>query len=96
MIATSPWHLSTMAIPDRSGCEVRIDGAWRRVPLSEAHAHHRAAEKRCPTCHGRVRTQGLYSGDGGVAMTHQRAHDGCPRIPKHYSGAPKPHPEALD
>ena len=85
-----------MTTPDRSGCEVRIDGAWRLVPLTEAHAHHRAAEKRCPLCHGRVRTQGLYSGDGGVAMMHRRAHDGCPRIPKHYSGTPKRHPEALD
>lgn len=85
-----------MAIPDRTGCEVRIDGAWRLVPLAEAHARYRAAEKRCPECHGRARTQGLYSGDGGVAMMHQNAHDGCPRIPKHYAGTPKPHPKALD
>ena len=85
-----------MAIPDRTGCEVRIDDAWQLVPLAEAHAHHRDALKRCPTCHGRVRTQGLYSGDGGVATMHHNAHDGCPRIPKHYAGPPKRHPKALE
>lgn len=85
-----------MAIPDKTGCEVRIDGAWQLMPLAEVHARHRASEKRCPECHGRARTQGSYSGQGGVAMMHQRVHDGCPRIPKHYTGTPKRHPEALD
>ncbi len=86
----------TMAISDKNGCEVRIEGTWQLVPLTEAHAHHRAAEKRCPTCHGRVRTQGLYSGQGGVAMMHHNAHDGCPRIPKRYADTPRPHPQPLD
>ncbi|XYD12707.1 hypothetical protein R1A27_34785 (plasmid) [Methylobacterium sp. NMS12] len=85
-----------MTTPDKTGCEVRIDGAWRLVPLTEAHANYRAAEKRCSICHGRVRTQGLYSGLGGVAMIHHNAHDGCSRIPKRYAGTPKPHPKAID
>lgn len=85
-----------MAMPDEIGCEVRIGGVWRLVPLAEAHAHHRAAEKRCPACHGRVRTQGAYSGQYSVAMTHQRAHDGCPRISKHYAGTARRHPQAVD
>lgn len=65
-----------MAVPEKHGCEVRIDGAWQHVPLIEVHARYRAAEKRCPECHGRVRTQGTYSGLQGVVMTHQRVHDG--------------------
>lgn len=85
-----------MATCDKANCEVRIDGAWRLVPLAEVHARYRAAEKRCPECHGRVRTQGSYSGHGGVAMTHQRAHDGCPRMLRQYAGTPKRHPESLD
>jgi hypothetical protein len=85
-----------MAMPDTAECEVRIDGTWRLMLLAEAHARCRAAEKRCPVCHGRVRTQGAYSGQGRVAMTHQRVHDGCPRIPKHYAGTLKLHPQILD
>ena len=85
-----------MAISDKNRCEVRIDGTWRLVPLAEAHAHHRSAEKRCPACHGRVRTQGTYSAQGTAVMTHQRAHDGCPRMPRQYAGTPKRHPQALD
>lgn len=86
----------TMAISDKTGCEVRIDGVWQLVPLIEVHAGYRSAEKRCPECHGRVRTQGIYSGQQGVVMTHQRVHDGCPRMPKHYAGSPRRHPEILD
>ncbi|MCJ2132513.1 hypothetical protein MKK69_00240 [Methylobacterium sp. J-026] len=85
-----------MATLDKNSCEVRIDGAWQLVPLAEAHARHRSAEKRCPVCHGQVRTQGSYSAQGTIAMTHQRVHDGCPRIPRSYAGMPKRHPQALD
>lgn len=85
-----------MATPDETGCEVRIDGVWRLLPLAVVHARYRAAEKRCPECHGPVRTQGSYSGQGGVAMAHQRMHDGCRRIPKRYAGTPMRHPEAVD
>jgi hypothetical protein len=85
-----------MATIDKATCEVRIDGVWRLVPLVEAHTHHRAADKRCPVCHGRIHTQGSYSAQGTVAMAHQRVHDGCPRIPKRYAGTLKRHPQALD
>ncbi|MCJ2065873.1 hypothetical protein MKK63_24660 [Methylobacterium sp. J-088] len=85
-----------MAISDKATCEVRIDGAWRLVPLTEAHAQHRSAEKRCPACHGRVNTQGSYAAQGTVAMAHRRLHDGCPRIPRSFTGKLTPHPQALD
>ncbi|QGY03566.1 hypothetical protein MMSR116_17985 [Methylobacterium mesophilicum SR1.6/6] len=85
-----------MATYNKTGCEVRINGAWQPVSLTEAHTQHRAAEKRCPSCHGRVHTQGSYSAQGTVAMTHRRAHDGCPRIPKLYAGTSKPHPQVVD
>lgn len=85
-----------MATSSKATCEVRIDGAWRLVPLVEAHARYRAAEKRCPVCHGKVRTQGTYSEQGTVAMAHQRVHDGCPRLPRLYAGTKKPHPQAVD
>jgi hypothetical protein len=85
-----------MTTPNKATCEVKIDGAWRLMPLVEAHAQHRAAEKRCPDCHGKVRTQGIYSAQGTIAMTHQRVHDGCPRMPRQYAGNPKPHPQAVE
>lgn len=85
-----------MATPRKATCEVRINGAWRLLPLAEAHAHHRSDEKRCPVCHGKVRTQGTYSAQGTVAMAHQRVHDGCPRLPRLYAGKQKPHPQAVE
>ena len=85
-----------MATPDKAICEARIDGAWRLMPLTEAHAHQRAAEKRCPACHGRVHTQGTYAAQGTVAMAHRRTHDGCPKIPRSLTGTPTPHPQALE
>ena len=94
--AVTACHPCAMATPDKATCEVRIDGAWRLVPLVEAHAHHRGAEKRCPVCHGRVNTQGSYSGQGAVTMAHRRVHDGCPRLPRQYAGKPKPHPQAVE
>jgi hypothetical protein len=30
-----------------------------------------------------------------AAANTTRVHDGCSRIPKHYTGKPKPHPQAL-
>ena len=84
-----------MAPSNKATCEVRINGAWRLVPLVEAHAHHRSDEKRCPACHGRVHTQGTYSGQGTVTMTYKRKHDGCPRMPRLYAGTRKPHPQAV-
>lgn len=72
-----------------------MDGEWKLMPLAEAHTHHRAAEKRCPDCHGKVRTQGTYSGQQGFIMTHRRVHDNCPRMLRQYAGTPKPHPEAV-
>ncbi len=85
-----------MATPDKATCEVWIDGAWRLMPLIDAHAHHRSAEKRCPACHGRVHTQGTYSAQSTVVMAHRRTHDGCPWLPRYFTGEPKPHPQALD
>lgn len=85
-----------MATPDKATCEVRIDGTWQLMPLIDAHAHQRSAEKRCPVCHGRVHTQGTYSAQGTIVMAHRRTHDGCPRLPRYFTGEPKPHPQALD
>ena len=85
-----------MATPDKATCEVLVDGAWQLMPLTEAHTYHRSAEKRCPVCHGRVNTQGSYTAQGTIAMAHRRTHDGCPRLPRQYTGTPKPHPQALD
>ena len=84
-----------MTTSDQEACEVLINGAWTLTPLAEVHARHRAADKRCPDCHGRVRTQGTYGPAQAVFMYHRRAHDGCPRMPRQYAGTPKPHPDAL-
>lgn len=45
-----------MTVHDKTTCEVRIAGEWQLMPLVEAHADHRDADKRCPVCHGRVHT----------------------------------------
>lgn len=78
-----------MVVPDKSGCEVWIDGGWQLVLLTEVHALYRAAEKRCPECRGRVRPKVLYSGQGSVATMPHTAHDGCTRVPKQYTVAPR-------
>ncbi|MCJ2023920.1 hypothetical protein [Methylobacterium sp. J-067] len=82
-------------MPDKDTCEALIDGEWMLMSVAEAHIHHRAAKKRCPACHGQVRTHGTYVAQQRVAMTHLRSHDGCPRIVQRYTGVPTPHPEAL-
>lgn len=84
-----------MKTPDKNTCEVLIDGTWTLMPVAEAHDYHRAADKRCPDCHGQVRTHGTYGMLKSVTMAHHRSHDGCPRIPQRYAGTPKLHPEAL-
>lgn len=89
------WQSLLMTATAEACCEVRIEGAWQLVPLSEVHALHRDADKRCPTCHGVVRTQATYSGRRLISMVHWRAHDGCPRMPRQYAGTQKLHPEPL-
>ena len=84
-----------MKTPDKDGCEVRVEGAWKLLSPAEAHLYHRNADKRCPSCHGRVRTQGTYGPAQAVFMYHHRAHEGCPRMPRQYAGTPNPHPDAL-
>ena len=89
------WHPSAMTTPEQDTCEVRIDGAWTPMPVAEASVLHRSADKRCPDCHGRVRAHGTYGPRTRITMMHHRAHDGCPRMPRQYTGTPTPHPEAL-
>ena len=84
-----------MAKPDLNRCEVKIDGAWIVVSLIEAQGTHAKAEKRCPACHGRVAVAGSYTAVVKRTLTHRRVHDGCPLIPRAYSGTPSPHPEAV-
>ena len=89
------WHPSAMTTSDKDTCEVRIDGAWTPMPITEANVLHRGADKRCPACHGRVRGHGTYGPRQRIGMMHYRIHDGCPRIPRSYAGTPKLHPDAL-
>jgi hypothetical protein len=62
------WHHAGMTRPDPQTCEVKIQGAWRAVPLAEAAVDHVMAVKRCPACHGRVMILGTYSGPSGAAQ----------------------------
>lgn len=77
-------------------CEVNVDGAWQVFSLKDAQRGYRDALKRCPHCHGRVTVMGIYNAAGNLALTHRRAHDGCPLIQKRYRGMPKRHPEPVE
>lgn len=76
-------------------CEVKIDGEWVRVPADEAHRVHREKPKRCPNCHGMMITAGSYTSEPRISLQHRKLHDGCPQIPRRFSGTAYPHPEAL-
>lgn len=85
-----------MTKPDPNRCEVKVDGAWMAVSLTEAAGTHAMAEKRCPACHGRVAITGSYAALVKRTLTHRRVHEGCPLIPRHFCGTASPHPEAVE
>jgi hypothetical protein len=85
-----------MAKPDLNRCEVKVDGAWLAVNLLEAQGQHATAEKRCPSCHGRVAVAGSYTAVVKRTLTHRRTHEGCPLIPRLYCGVSSPHPNAVE
>ncbi len=76
-VAPSLRGIRDMTKPEKDGCEVRVAGAWTATPLAEAHSHHRDDDKRCPACHGPVRTHGTYGVLQHVKMQHRRKHDGA-------------------
>ncbi|MCJ2099672.1 hypothetical protein MKK82_12660, partial [Methylobacterium sp. E-046] len=41
-------HLADMTKPKPQACEVKIDGEWRAVSLTEGAVDHVAAVTRCP------------------------------------------------
>ena len=85
-----------MVIPSSTGCEIQIDGVWRPVSVTDAHARHPSAIKRCPVCQGRVSIHVNSTAQGGLWLQHRRAHDGCPLMPQRFTGEVMRHPQALD
>jgi hypothetical protein len=85
-----------MTTSEPQACEVKIEGAWRSVGLSDAISRYALAMKRCPACQGRVSINGAYSGPTfRRTITHRKAHTGCPLDAKRYSGTPSLHPQAV-
>jgi len=76
-------------------CEIKVDGAWLRVPADEAHRAYRDKPKRCPNCHGTVITAGSYTSEPRISLQHRKLHDGCRLIPRRFNGTDALHPEAL-
>lgn len=88
--------VQAMAKLDANRCEVKVDGAWLAVSLIEAQGTYGTAEKRCPSCHGRVAVAGSYAAVVKRTLMHRRVHDGCPLISRGYCGTPSLHPEAVE
>lgn len=76
-------------------CEVKVEGAWQAVTLTEARTVYGAASRRCPACHGQVNIAGNYTPGGGYKLQHRRSHPGCPLTPAAFSGTPSRHPQAM-
>lgn len=83
-----------MAQYDPQTCEAKIAGSWHLVSLEEALSTHLTALKRCPTCHGPILIN-TFGKPARRRFVHRRAHPGCPRIPKMYSGTPSRHPDPV-
>ncbi|HLY56162.1 MAG TPA: hypothetical protein VKS60_11430 [Stellaceae bacterium] len=76
-------------------CEIRVDGGWQAVDISEALAlRHRRIEMRCPECHGPVRAHREYNDGARAHFEHLRAHAGCSLKPG-FNGRRTLHPDAL-
>lgn len=77
-------------------CEVKAEGAWRAVSLTEARRSYLMAVKRCPACHGQVFIAGNFTSSGSYKLQHRRTHTGCRLTSKAFSGTSSQHPQALD
>jgi len=67
-----------MTKPKAQTCEVKIEGEWRAVSLTEAAVDQVTAVKRFPACHGRVMINGAYSGPSVRRfLSHRKSHSGC-------------------
>lgn len=76
-------------------CEIKVEDAWLRVPIDDAHRVHRDKPKRCPSCHGTVITASSYTSEPRINLQHRKQHDGCPLLARRFKGTAYPHPEAL-
>jgi hypothetical protein len=76
-----------------TACEVRVQGEWTLVELSQALKLDPVRIKRCPECLGQVR---LVKASRGVAayFEHYETHAGC-ESGDHFDGSRRPHPKAL-
>ena len=90
-------HITGMTRPKCQTCEVKIEGEWRAISLTEAAVDHVVAVKRCPACHGRVMILGAYNQPSvRRTMSHRKSHRGCPLKPDTYSGTPSLHPQVME
>jgi hypothetical protein len=76
-----------------TGCEVRVQGKWTLIELSQALKLDPVRIKRCPECHGQVRL--VKAGRGKAAyFEHYERHPGC-SSGDWFDGLRRPHPKAL-
>jgi uncharacterized protein YlaI len=76
-----------------TGCEVRVQGEWALVELSQALKLDPVRIKRCPECHGQVRLIKA-SRSAAAHFEHYEPHTGC-ASGDCFDGLRRPHPKAL-
>jgi hypothetical protein len=58
-------------------CEVLVRREWTRISLEDALRLDKDWLKRCPACHGRVRTHATGSNGAAAHFEHDKANAGC-------------------
>jgi hypothetical protein len=81
-------------------CELKIDGNWSTIDISEALRLRRSNPGkmmlfRCPDCHGRLRAHPTYNSGTRAHFEHLRENIGC-QLSAKFRHPAKRHPEPLD
>ncbi len=77
-------------------CEMKRDGQWTKVHVSEAPKAFREFPKRCIECGGRLCQHKAYHNGTPPHFEHMRSHKGCSLIPYDFCGVKSRHPEAVE
>lgn len=75
-------------------CEVKRDGRWQEIHITDALALREATLMRCVECQGRVRAHRTAVNGMGAHFEHLVAREGCSRSTS-FRGVRVQHPERL-
>jgi hypothetical protein len=79
---------------DETACEVWANKSWEAIGITLALKMPNTRRKRCPECHGRVRSHAEANNGMRAHMEHYKAHSGCSRSVS-FDGTASPHPEVM-